>query len=301
MTAAPPDGVLVVDKPEGPTSHDVVSVARRALRTPKVGHTGTLDPMATGVLVLVVGRATRLARYMASDVKVYDAQVTFGRATDTYDRLGETTAGTGQVPARDDLEIAVAALRGAQMQTPPAYSAKKIGGTAAYALARRDTPVVPAPVAVTIHDLRVTGYESGVATLTVSASAGFYVRSLAHDLGVQLGTGAHLSALRRTKAGAFALSDAVTWEALAAGGPAAALGVLPLDRMLPHLASAQLDQTATNRARHGQTVQAALTKDPGEAPVRLLDPDGHLIGIGQAQSGAAQGGPTVLQPVVILS
>lgn len=301
MTAAPPDGVLVVDKPEGPTSHDVVSVARRALRTPKVGHTGTLDPMATGVLVLVVGRATRLARYMASDVKVYDAQVTFGRATDTYDRLGETTAESHRVPTRDDLEAATAALRGAQMQTPPAYSAKKIGGTAAYALARRDTPVVPAPVAVTIHDLRVTAYDNGIASLSVSASAGFYVRSLAHDLGIQLGTGAHLSALRRTQAGAFALSDAVVWETLAVGGAGAASGVLPLDRMLPHLMAAQLDAAETNRARHGQTVQATLSAAPGEAPVRLLDQDGHLIGIGQARLGGAQGGPVALQPVVILS
>ncbi len=299
--SAPVDGVLVVDKPTGPTSHDVVSVARRALGTPKVGHTGTLDPMATGVLVLVVGRATRLARYMAGDVKVYEARITFGRATDTYDALGAATLDTGRHPEPDTLAAALAAFSGPIVQTPPAYSAKKIGGEAAYKLARRDTPVLPAPVAVTVHALELIGYEQGVATLSVQVSAGFYVRSLAHDLGVHLGTGAHLSALRRTRAGAFGLGEALGWEALAGGGGAARAAVLPIDRLLPDVPSVVLPPEDAARVRHGRTVQALLPAGAGGRSVRLLDEGGHLIGMADASPGGpGSGGPALLQPILIV-
>lgn len=301
------DGVLVVDKPTGPTSHDVVAVARRALRTPKVGHTGTLDPMATGVLVLVVGRATRLARYMAGDVKSYDAHVTFGRATDTYDALGATTHETGRHPDEAALAAALAGFTGPFQQLPPAYSAKKVGGEAAYKLARRDLPVALVPVAVVVHALTLGHYAGGVAALTVRASAGFYVRSLAHDLGALLGTGAHLSALRRTRAGAFSLADAVSWEVLARGGEAARAGLLPIDRLLPALPGVVLSSDDVARARHGQTVQSPLPAAVLAGPVRLLDEAARLIGIAEAAPPASTrpapgsvDAPVTLQPVVIL-
>ena len=294
------DGVLVVDKPGGPTSHDVVSVARRALGTPKIGHTGTLDPMATGVLALVVGRATRLARYMAGDVKTYAAEVTFGRATDTYDAEGETTGETGRHPDPEALMTALAHFSGPLQQTPPAYSAKKIGGTAAYRLARGDTPVLPDPVAVVVHALVLSTYHGGVATLTLRVSPGFYVRSLAHDLGEALGTGAHLSALRRTQAGAFSLADAISWETLVRGGEPARVALLPIDKLLPDLPALVLSAADAARVRHGQTVQAApLVAAPGTT-VRLLDEAARLIGMAEAGPQPDDGSPQLLQPVVIL-
>ncbi|HUU34762.1 MAG TPA: tRNA pseudouridine(55) synthase TruB [Vicinamibacterales bacterium] len=299
--SAPIDGVLVVDKPAGPTSHDVVSVGRRALGTPKVGHTGTLDPMASGVLVLVVGRATRLARYMSGDEKVYEAQVTFGRSTDTYDALGATTLDTGRQPERDALAAALAAYTGPIVQTPPAFSAKKIAGEAAYKRARRDAPVLPDPVAVTVHALGLTAYDRGIATLTLRVSAGFYVRSLAHDLGTKFGTGAHLSALRRTRAGAFGLDQAVPWETLAGGGAVVQAAVLPIDRLLPEIPGVVLAMPDATRVRHGQTVLALLPPGTQGSPLRLLDQGGRLIGIAKASPHPAAGpSPWLLQPVVIV-
>lgn len=299
--SAPPDGVLVVDKGQGPTSHDVVAVARRALGTSRVGHTGTLDPMATGVLVLVAGRATRLARFMAHDVKAYVAQVTFGRATTTFDAEGETTRETGQVPEREALAARVAAMAGPQLQTPPAFSAKKVGGEVAHKAARRDAPLVLAPVPVVVHALSLDAYDDGVATISMTVSAGFYVRALAHDLGEALGTGAHLSALRRTRAGAFSLDEAVSWQALASA-PRGMLtsALLPIDRLLPDLPAAHLSAEAVAKVRHGQSVQATISGDTRTAPVRLLDEAGHLIAIAEAAGPAEGGGPRILQPVVVL-
>jgi tRNA pseudouridine55 synthase len=299
--SAPPDGVLVVDKGQGPTSHDVVAVARRALGTSRVGHTGTLDPMATGVLVLVAGRATRLARFMTHDVKSYVAHVTFGRATTTCDAEGETTRDTGQVPDREALAALVATKAGLQLQTPPAYSAKKVGGEVAHKAARRDAPLVLAPVPVTVHALTLDAYEHGIATLTMTVSAGFYVRALAHELGEALGTGAHLSALRRTRAGAFGLDEAVRWETLASA-PRGTLttALLPIDRMLPNLPAAHLPAEAVAKVRHGQSVQATISGDARTGPVRLLDDAGHLIAMAEPVGAAGPEARRVLQPIVVL-
>jgi tRNA pseudouridine55 synthase len=220
MSAQPAvNGVLVVDKPLGPTSHDVVARARRALGTPRVGHTGTLDPQATGVLPLVVGKATRLAQFLSASVKEYDALVAFGRATDTYDAAGAVTEETGRQPSAEAVEAALERFRGAFLQAPPAYSAKKVDGERAYARARRAEAVTPAPVAVTVERLELTGWDGDLVCLRVRASAGFYVRSLAHDLGAALGTGAHLAGLRRILAGAFTLDDAVPFEHAGARAP----------------------------------------------------------------------------------
>lgn len=294
-----PDGVLVVDKTAGPTSHDVVAVARRALGTSRVGHAGTLDPMATGVLVLVAGRATRLAQYLAQDVKAYDAQVTFGRATTTYDAEGAITAETGQVPAPDALAAALDVLAATREQVPPAYSAKKVDGEIAHRAARRDTPLALAPAAVTVHRYALAAYADGVATVALEVSAGFYVRSFAHDLGQAVGTGAHLSGLRRTKAGAFDLSQAVAFADVAAaarGGMRAHL--LSIDTMLPHLPAVAVTPDGARRVRHGQAVQGVVPDGPS-GPVRLIDDAGHLVAIARPGPGGV-GGAVLLQPVVVL-
>jgi tRNA pseudouridine55 synthase len=299
VTAAAPDGVLVVDKTAGPTSHDVVAVARRALATSRVGHTGTLDPMATGVLVLVSGRATRLAKYLAHDIKGYEAHVTFGRATTTYDAEGAATAESGRVPERAALEAALATLAAARTQVPPAYSAKKVDGEIAHRAARRDAPLALPPVAVTVHRLALVAYADGIATLALDVSAGFYVRSLAHDLGVAVGTGAFLSALRRTRAGAFDLGQAVPFGELAAvprGGARDRL--LALDTLLPGLPAVTLSADGARRIRHGQTVSGTVPDGAAAGPVRLVDEAGHLVAI--ARPAPAGGGAVLLQPVVVL-
>ena len=196
------DGVLVVDKPAGPTSHDVVSRVRRVLGTKRIGHTGTLDPLATGVLPLVIGRATRLASLLSGADKEYDAGVRLGLSTETYDAADRVGPPPDPPPDIDFMrvELALDQFRGTFEQAPPAYSAKKIDGVAAYKLARRHTPVQPRSVQVTVAHLALHSYDRGLAQLRVRASAGFYVRSLAHDLGQRLGCGAHLETLRRVRA-----------------------------------------------------------------------------------------------------
>jgi tRNA pseudouridine55 synthase len=296
------DGVLVVNKPCGPTSHDVVQVARRTFGA-RVGHTGTLDPLASGVLPLVVGRATRLAQFMSGAGKTYEATLTFGRETDTYDAAGQTTAETGGALEPAAISAAVAALPGRRLQTPPVYSAKKIGGEAAHRLARRATPVVPAAAEVEVYEAVLLDVDGHVARLRVRVSAGFYVRSMAHDLGVALGVGAHLSALCRTESGPFLLENAVAWERVAVGGPPLAAAVVPLEGLLTHLRAVQLDEDDVVRVRQGQRVSAPLAPVAAAetaAPVRLLDPNGRLVGIATAVDHDAPGGPPLLQPAVIL-
>ena len=202
------DGLLVIDKPSGPTSHEVVARVRRALGERRIGHTGTLDPAATGVLPLVLGRATRLARFLSASDKSYEAVVRLGVATDTYDGAG-TPAGPsyqGALPSREAIDRALDAFRGTFLQQPPAYSAKKIDGRRSYSLARAaarsagdgiersstGAGALPTPVSVTTHSIVLVSVEGDRVTLNVSCSAGFYVRALAHDLGVRLGIGAHL-------------------------------------------------------------------------------------------------------------
>lgn len=304
------NGVLVIDKPTGPTSHDVVALVRRALGETRVGHTGTLDPMATGVLPLVVGRATRLASLLSGADKTYEAGVRFGCATDTYDATGRV-AGDPDAPVASTLEIgppegltaaaieaALPRFRGTYEQTPPQYSAKKIGGVASYKLARRRVDVAPAPVQVTVHELVLLGYEDGLATVRVTATAGFYVRSLAHDLGAVLGCGGHLAALRRTRAGSFTLDAAVPLELVQREGAAAERRLIPLDQLLPDIPAARLTEGGARRAGHGAAVGpadiAAAAADTGGGRVRLLDAGGHLLGLAEPRPGG------VLQPVVVL-
>lgn len=208
-------GILVVDKPTGPTSHDVVDVVRRHTGLRRVGHTGTLDPMASGVLVLCVGRATRLVEYFTSHEKRYQAKVLLGQATDTYDATGRITSRGEVAVERDGLEQALTRFRGPIRQRPPAYSAVHSGGRRAHELARLGHAVDLPERPVTIHQLTLLRFDSPLVELEVHCSSGTYIRSLAHDLGRQLGCGAHLGALRRTATGIFSLEQAVTLEQLA--------------------------------------------------------------------------------------
>ncbi len=208
------DGVLVIDKPQGLTSHDVVAVARRALRESRIGHTGTLDPLATGVLPLAIGRATRLVRFLTASDKDYIATIRFGATTDSYDVDGEPTSRSDRHPSASELDAAVAALRGRYDQLPPAFSAKKVGGHRAYELARRKEEVTLTPVPVHVARADIEAFDGWSARIALTVSPGFYVRSFAHSLGQSVGTGAYLEALQRTRSGEFRLDEAMTVDEL---------------------------------------------------------------------------------------
>lgn len=303
------DGLLVIDKPVGLTSHDVVARMRRVLGERRIGHTGTLDPNASGVLPLVIGRATRLAKFLSGGPKTYEAIVRLGIATDTYDAEG-TPVGekwTGPPPSRETIEAALGAFRGTFMQQPPAYSAKKIGGERSYNLARASRPADPAhpappalpAVEVTVHRLDILSVDGEDVTLRVESSAGFYVRSLAHDLGTTLGTGAHLAALRRTVSAGFTLDDAIPLEFAERSRDDAVEAVLPMERMLPQFREVVLTDEGLLRALHGRDIGAGQVvtahPEPLEHPVRLVDQMGQLVGIGEPTEV-----PGVLHPAVVL-
>jgi tRNA pseudouridine55 synthase len=307
-------GLIVIDKPEGPTSHDVVGRVRRVLHQKRVGHAGTLDPLASGVVVVVVGRATRLSPYLTSDEKRYRATMRFGFATTTYDRQGDPLAPPAPVPA--DLEArlrdALDARLGTQSQTPPAYSAKKIDGERAHRLARRGEAVTPAPALVTLRAWTLVALEGDTATIDLHTSAGFYVRSLAHDVGATLGCGGHLAALRRTGSGVFTIEDAVPLPAPDAPATTLTLALRPLDALLPDWPAAIVTADGAERVRHGALVGpdacttwpappsseqlAATVDDPTGAPrpsVRLIDADGRLLALAARRGG-------LLHPSVVL-
>lgn len=300
------DGVLVVDKPEGLTSHDVVAVARRALRESRIGHTGTLDPLATGVLPLAIGRATRLVRFLSASDKDYEATIRFGFTTDTYDIAGTETSRSGLQPDRDAVLRALAALSGEYLQTPPAFSAKKVAGHRAYNLARaaRGVPGAPpspdgparpvvelTPVPVTVTRVELLSFEGTIARVAMTCSAGFYVRSFAHSMGALVGTGACLEALRRTRSGDFGLGSSVTVEDLQIRPALVDERVVPLDRLLERFPAVAVDDQERKQVSRGQDVHASV----GAPWVRLLDAQGHLIAL--ARPGARPGS---LHPTVVL-
>ncbi|MEX2556233.1 MAG: tRNA pseudouridine(55) synthase TruB [Actinomycetota bacterium] len=215
------DGILVVDKPAGMTSHDVVAIVRRSLGLKRVGHAGTLDPDATGVLVLGVGRATRLLRFIESGEKEYEADVVLGVETSSQDASGDVLSESdASAVSSDDVERAAAALTGAIDQIPPMVSAVKVGGERLYRKARRGEEVDRPPRRVTVHEMSIERFEPGprpTVRFRVRCSPGTYVRTLAHDLGRSLGVGAHVSVLRRTRVGTFAVDDAIALDAVEAG------------------------------------------------------------------------------------
>ncbi|HZR22558.1 MAG TPA: tRNA pseudouridine(55) synthase TruB [Vicinamibacterales bacterium] len=301
------DGLLVVDKPSGPTSHDVVARMRRVLGERRIGHTGTLDPLATGVLPLVIGRATRLARFLSSSDKSYEAVVRLGFATDTGDAEGSPLGVpySGQLPTIDVIDRALDAFRGQFLQQPPIFSAKKIAGQPSHRTARRTlrgqstqaplTPQAPqaplTPVVVTVSRLEVVSVDEDRVTVSLDCSAGFYVRALAHDLGERLGTGGHLAALRRTRAGELTIEESVALEA------ATMDDIIPLGAMLTQLPAMTMDADEVLRALHGRDLEPRipnLESRPRAPFVRLLDDAGDLVAIAEPTAAG------LLHPSVVL-
>jgi tRNA pseudouridine55 synthase len=288
------DGLLLVDKPSGLTSHDVVARVRRLLAGAKTGHFGTLDPLATGLLVVAVGKAVRFNSYYASRDKSYQGLIRLGVSTDTYDAEGAATgAPVSDLPSPEAIAAAILSLTGTIEQIPPVFSAKKLAGRPLYSYARRGRMVEARPVRVVIHEFTAGPADPPDLAFSVRCSSGTYIRSLAHDLGRALGCGAYLAELRRTAVGEFNLRAAhplaVVEEAVAAGhGERLAI---PLDRLLPDYPAVILDAAGREFVRNGRSlpperIVSAITPschEPAAAIdiVRLLDPDGHLIGLGK--------------------
>jgi len=252
------NGVLIVDKPAGLTSHDVVNRVRRILGERSVGHLGTLDPMATGVLPLVIGSLTRLAQFYTDAEKTYEGTVRFGFATDTYDAEGDPTSTALEITLRSEqIEDLAARFRGVIEQIPPPFSAKKIHGVPAYKLARKHQDVVLKPVKVEVKELEILGVEGDRARFRARVASGTYLRSVAHDMGQLLGCGAHLESLRRTALAEFGLEDAHSLEELEAakteGGSLDDLFVHPR-KLLPQFPSVTADEANAARIRSGRTV-----------------------------------------------
>ncbi len=280
--------VLPVDKPPGPTSHDVVGAARRALGLRRIGHTGTLDPFASGLLLLCVGDATRLAEYLVGLPKRYEAVAELGAVTDTDDPTGAVVARSEawRDLGEDTIRAAFAAQAGRVLQRPPAYSAKKVAGERLYARARRGEAVEPEPVEVTVHELRVTAVEPPRVRFTVECSSGTYIRAIARDAGERLGVGAHLVELRRTGIGAFDVGDAVPLDALDDAGAVRAAAVTPLEA-LRHLPRVELDAAAEVDVRHGRPVPSPESGVP-TGDVALLVRGNRLLAVAEQRDGALQ-------------
>jgi tRNA pseudouridine55 synthase len=281
------DGVLVCDKPAGMTSHDVVARVRRLAGQRRVGHGGTLDPPATGVLVLALGRATRLLPFLPTEPKRYLAEIAFGAETDTLDAAGEVTA-TADAGRVDEtgLRAALAGFLGPQEQVPPMVSAIKVAGERLYAKARRGEQVERAPRPIVIHELELRDFTPGTeprATVAVTCSGGTYVRSLAADLGRALGTLAHLASLRRTAVGRFTEDDAHTLEELAAPGRLAP-AVLDPAAAMASTATRSLTPAEAAALATGRTLEPTGHRDP----VAAVGPDGRLVAVIQDSAGRAR-------------
>jgi tRNA pseudouridine55 synthase len=290
------NGLLVIDKPGGMTSHDVVGRLRKITGERSIGHLGTLDPMATGVLPLLMGKYTRLAQYFSSAEKSYSGAIRFGFSTDTYDAEGQADGpDVNLVLTLDQVRAAAARFHGEMEQMPPAFSAKKIGGKPAYKLAREGKPVELKAARVRIASFEITGLEGAEASFTMSISAGGYVRSVAHELGQDLGCGAHLSRLRRTQAGVFTIGEAHTLEELqAVAGDAEALETLCIHprSLLPEMPSVTGDELALGRLRNG--AQANLPEFSCAPLVKVFAGQRELVGIAKRVAG------TLFQPVVVM-
>jgi tRNA pseudouridine55 synthase len=284
------DGILIIDKPAGLTSHDVVARVRRILHTKRVGHTGTLDPFATGVLVLMIGSATRLARFLDKDTKEYIAEVQFGFETDTGDLLGLRIADfglrneeIGEKLSVTDWERVFDKFRGDILQTPPMYSAKKIDGKKLYELAREGKQVERKPVPVTIHKLELMPNEirnpQSAIRIRVVCSAGTYIRTLAEEIGREIGTGAHLTGLRRTAAGKFDLQQSLTLEQLQ-DLPAPENALLPVELAVSHLPELELPDNRIGPTKNGLPSRVDDEKYNAGEFVRMIESGGNVIAVG---------------------
>jgi tRNA pseudouridine55 synthase len=294
MTAAPAEGgLLLIDKPEGPTSHDVVAGVRRKLGVRRIGHTGTLDPFASGLLLLCVGPATRLVEYFHRLPKTYQATLQLGTETDSHDRTGDivSVSDAWTTVSRPDCERAMAEVCSRRWQTPPAFSAKRRHGRRAYEAARSGRKMVLDPVEVEVSAFRVAAFESPTVRVEVTVSTGTYVRALARDVGRELGCGAHLTSLRRTRIGPFQVSDAVPPEEAAPETGNRGPWRAPAEAVAEWLPSRELDPAEVRRVRTGQPVSAGQEDDPAGreddpvvagTPVALLA-DGRLVAIAERQ------------------
>lgn len=313
LAAAGLDGVIVVDKPEGWTSHDVVNKMRGIAGTRRVGHLGTLDPIATGVLPLMIGQATRLARFWDRSEKEYEAVARFGFATSTYDRAGEPCGPRWSSPTdpgdtqpnitAEQIEACLAPMRGEIEQVPPPVSAKKINGVPAYKLARKNIPVDLAPVKVSIYELALSGLnqsdlEGTRARLRVRCSAGTYVRSIVHQLGLSLGCGAHIESLVRTRSGPFRIEQAHgigELQQLKDEGRLAEV-LVPVRDLLPEFPAVFVDDAVANHIRQGRTFNVSPFRvDTGSPYVKAIGPDGRLVAIGKIAM------PNAYHPMVVLN
>ena len=291
------NGLLVLDKPAGLTSHDVVAIVRRATGERSIGHLGTLDPMATGVLPLLLGKYTRLAQFFGQAEKSYTGTIRFGYATDSFDADGEPSSQVQRLTkSLDELRDLAQHFRGSMQQLPPIFSAKKINGVPAHKLARAGAEVPVKLATIFIHNFALTGMEGDSVTFEMTISAGGYVRSVAHELGQLAGCGAHLSALRRTRAGAFSLADSITVDQLkaAAGDEAAILALLPHPRaMLTEMPSVTVDDQAAGRLRNG--MQVNLPEFSNAPLIKVFTSPTDLLGIAKRIAG------TLTQPIVVLT
>jgi tRNA pseudouridine55 synthase len=267
-------GLLLVDKPAGITSHDVVAIVRRATHTRRVGHTGTLDPFATGLLVVLAGRGTRLIPYVDGDRKTYDALVRFGAETDTDDLTGSVVR-EAALPSDAAIGAALSAFSGEIRQRPPAYSAKQVAGRRAYAAARAGTPLDLPAITVRIHDLSAGTRDGADLSLRITCSAGTYIRAIARDLGRLTNSAAHLAALRRVASGPFSVADAVTIADIKAGNFTLAA---PRDA-IPFIPSRALQPSELERVLHGNWIDA----DETESRVALVDADEQLVAIAERE------------------
>ena len=270
------DGILVINKPQGWTSHDVVGRIRQLTHQKKVGHAGTLDPMATGVLLVCLGRATRVSEYLMASDKTYRAVMRLGVETDTYDADGEVVATLPVNVNESDLRRALDKFAGAIDQVPPMYSALKLAGKPLYKLARKGVEVDRRPRRVTIHDITLRAWQSPDATIDVRCSPGTYVRSLAHDLGAALECGAHLAALTRLSSGSFTVEEAVTLADLE-GLPDLRGLVRPMDAALQDLPAVTLDADAAQRVLMGHSI--SLSGLDGSSLCRVYDTNARFLAI----------------------
>jgi tRNA pseudouridine55 synthase len=298
------DGVLIIDKPAGITSHDVVNRVRHIFKTRRVGHAGTLDPFATGVMIVLIGKATRLAKFVDKDEKEYEALVRFGFETDTGDVTGVRSAGRGErseekvaeLLASADWSVVLARFTGEIEQVPPMYSAKKIDGKKLYEHARKGVEIDRKPIAVTIHLIEMIDtahHTPQSALIRVVCSAGTYVRTLAQDIGRELGTGAHLTELRRTRAGRFDLSRAITLDELE-GLDAPADRLLPASETVGHLPAITIAEDRVAATRNGLSTRLGSAALDDRKAVRMLDQKGRLLAVGIYDADACSIKPNVV-------
>jgi len=299
-------GLLLVDKDPGCTSHDAVKRARRILGEKKIGHCGTLDPAATGLLVLTVGKATRLTRFLISAPKVYEGTIRFGVETDTYDAAGQVVA-QRPIGDLDDARVreALAGFVGTQEQVAPAYSAKKVKGRKYYELARQGEEVPTSSKEITIYELEGLGeLADGTLPFRLACTSGTYVRTVAHDLGRQLGCGAHLASLRRLRVGPFRVEDAATLdrvEELRGEGAGPGACWVPFDAIPLPFPTVEADANQEHRILHGQTILVrGLTAEEGDW-IRVSDRRGRLLAVGSVSERIGAAGVGIVQPRIVFA